>query len=55
MQMFKLECLHCRESKRLDLDLEKMPTEQAQAFIEQHIEKCGEGFREKPEWSVVID
>ena len=54
MKMFLLRCQHCGEEGRLDLNLEEMPTEQAKAFIERHIEKCEESFREKPRWGVSI-
>ena len=52
MQMFQLKCEGCGVNE--PLDLEKMPTEQAKAFIERHIEMCEESFREKPPWSVSI-
>ena len=50
-QMFRLRCQHCQEAESLDLD--KMLTEQAKAFIERHLEKCEDEFRKKPPWTVV--
>ena len=52
-QMFQLRCQNCRVSEPLELDLDKMPTEQAKDFIERHLEKCEDEFRKKPPWTVV--
>ena len=48
LKMFNLQCRYCRESEALDL--EKLPTEQAKAFLEHHIEKCEDGYRKLPTW-----